>query len=170
MIRRLCIAVAVVLGTATVVVLGSATTASAATCQAFASYGIKVCGEWNGSVTDQSGIEFAKTSSFQWTVTRSDPTLRIVSVTVLMGGLSACSTGWSECRNFEVRQQVSRAPTGTTYNVPSWHGEWGQISGPSRYQQSNLSIRWCHGTDCVTDTTENIGPGSTDMPPPVEGH
>jgi hypothetical protein len=146
-----------------------APSASADTCQYFAGYGVKVCGEWNATVTTGRGVTHAKTSSFRWTVSRLDRTVRILDVKVRTGGLSNCWSGWSGCTRFNKIAVVSRAATGTTYTAPSWAGRWGQVQGVNNFQMSNLTLTWCRGTTCKTVTTANTGGGTTDVPSLTSG-
>lgn len=144
------------------VILFTQAPADAATCQWFASYSIKVCGTWNGEVMTASGQTYASTQSFTWTVTKgSQAGLRILSVSVRMGVWSRCYGGWSGCQVMFYNNTVSRATTGTVNSYPSWRNRWGSIDGYPNFQMSNLTIRWCFGTSCTTDTTANIGVGST---------
>lgn len=139
--------------------------ASAATCQWFASYSIEVCGTWNGEVTTASGQTYARTYSFTWTVTRgSQAGLSILSVSVRMGVESRCIGGWSGCQVMQYNNVVSRATTGKVNSVPVWANRWGAIEGTPNFQLSNLTIHWCYGTHCETDTTVNIGEGSPEPP------
>lgn len=143
-----------------------ASPAQAATCQYFASAGIKVCGDWNSTIEYHSDVEYAKTSSWTWSVTRLDSTIRITSVKVRTGGFSSCSAHWSGCSVIKLSpKQVSRATTGTVNTLPEWGtGKWGQIDGAYNFQMSNLQITWCHGTTCKTETTSNIGGGQVEVP------
>lgn len=138
--------------------------AQAAQCASFASYGISVCGSWNAVEEVNGGILYAKTSSFSWTVSKSDNQIAITSVKVRMGGMSRCSAspGWSGCVEFNNVQLLSRATSGTVKSVPSWAGKWGLVQGTANYQRSNVDITWCRAGTCHTETTPfSLGDGAT---------
>lgn len=166
MIRNYLMKAAVALtATATLPLIWSPS-AQAASCQYFAFSGIRVCGTWNSTITNVNDLEYAKTSSFTWSVTRLDSTLRITNVSVRTGGESLPGP-WSKVTGWHVIKVYSRAATGTSVITPSWAGRWGRMFGEGNYQMSNLTLTWCHGTTCKTVTTENVGGGNTDFPNPV---
>ena len=141
--------------------LGSAAPAQAASCYEMASYGISICGSWNGNSTSYAGYDYAQTTGWSWTVTKPDPQVAVTSIVVTIAGRSACRAvpNWGACSTFYTNQTWARSLGGSTMH-PSYTGLWGLVTGSAEYQSSHVTVRWCRAGTCYTQQTGNITVGS----------
>lgn len=156
------IATASALAAACVFSAVSSESADAATCYTMASFGLKACGTWNANVISYNSQSYAQTSNFTWTITRLDSTIRINWIHVREGANSRCySDSYPGCSTFAVSGKDYALPGTGTHSVgPAWGNKWGHISGFAQYQMSSVLINWCHGSNCTTSQTGNVGGGS----------